>query len=141
MHSARFFHLIITLLLPTVPLVQGHGYVQNITIDSKVYAAWHPFDDPYATPPPSLIARKVPDDGPGKWLSFNPNRKYLAKQMFLVVTNVDDTSIRCNAGGEAGAPLSAPANGGSSITFAWNRVRPDFNHSPRPSLMLAALHY
>ena len=32
-------------LLGAVDTVNAHGYVQDVTVDGKLFQGWHPFDD------------------------------------------------------------------------------------------------
>ncbi|KAI0823671.1 glycosyl hydrolase family 61-domain-containing protein [Trametes gibbosa] len=79
--------------------VNAHGFIHEYEIDGKSYSGWIPWTDPYLSPLPSRIERKIPDDGP--------------------VLDVTSPDIACNKGGETGAKAVAPVTAGSKITFDW----------------------
>ncbi|KAI0329410.1 hypothetical protein GY45DRAFT_1253005 [Cubamyces sp. BRFM 1775] len=79
--------------------VSAHGFVHSYLIDGKNYTAWLPFTDPYESPVPARIERKIPDDGP--------------------VLDVTIPDIACNKGGETGAKASANVAAGDKIVFDW----------------------
>jgi hypothetical protein len=54
----------LALLLAGASSVRAHGYVQEVNIAGQTYQAWHPFADPYTSPVPQTVVRKVADDGP-----------------------------------------------------------------------------
>ncbi|RDX55149.1 hypothetical protein OH76DRAFT_1339695 [Lentinus brumalis] len=89
--------LAVALVAPSA--VNAHGYVQDLTVDGKSYSGWLPFTDPYASPVPKRIVRKVPDDGP--------------------VLDATSSDVVCNKGGESGAGAVATAAAGSQVVFHW----------------------
>lgn len=50
-------------LLASVVSVQGHGYVSDVTAGGTKYTGYLPYSDPYATPAPARIIRKIPGNG------------------------------------------------------------------------------
>jgi hypothetical protein len=46
-----------------VASVRAHGYVANVTIGGEVYSGWIPEVDPYLSPTPERIVRKIPGNG------------------------------------------------------------------------------
>lgn len=50
----------------------GHGYVIGIGTSSPAatYSGYLPFQDPYYSPPPQRIVRKIPGNGPVTDLSL-----------------------------------------------------------------------
>ncbi|KAI0630388.1 glycosyl hydrolase family 61-domain-containing protein [Trametes polyzona] len=91
--------LALAFVAPTA--VNAHGYVQDYNIGGKTYSGWLPFSDPYESPVPNRIERKIPDDGP--------------------VLDVTSPDIACNKGGESGVSAYATAAAGSKITFNWGK--------------------
>ncbi|KAJ1302563.1 hypothetical protein OPQ81_002880 [Rhizoctonia solani] len=96
----------IKMLLPSLAVlfaaatsVRAHGYVQTVNIGGQTYQAWHPFTDPYASPVPQTVVRKVPDDGP---------------------TTYNSADLTCNKGGSAGNGLTATVAAGQSVTWTMN---------------------
>ncbi|RPD59815.1 hypothetical protein L227DRAFT_575814 [Lentinus tigrinus ALCF2SS1-6] len=85
------------LLAPSA--VNAHGYVQDLTVGGKSYSGWLPFTDPYESPVPKRIVRKLPDDGP--------------------VLDETSSDLACNKGGESGAGAVATAAAGSEVVFHW----------------------
>ncbi|KIP10879.1 glycoside hydrolase family 61 protein [Phlebiopsis gigantea 11061_1 CR5-6] len=81
--------------------VEGHGYIQDVTIGGKTYPGWDPNIDPYAEPIPKRVIRKIPDDGP--------------------VLDVTSSDLACNVGGSKGAGLVADAQAGSQVKWVMNR--------------------
>jgi hypothetical protein len=56
----------LAVLVAGATAVHAHGYAQVVTVGGKEYQAFHPFVDPYATPVPQTVERKVADDGPSE---------------------------------------------------------------------------
>ena len=83
----------------------GHGYVQQQTVGGVVYTGYLPYQDPYMSPTPARIIRKVPGNGP--------------------VTDLSLIDVQCNGWSEGGVIGSAPAAlvasaaPGSTVTFNW----------------------
>ena len=44
--------------------VAAHGYVQDVVVGSTHYTGYLPYSDPYYSPPPERIIRKIPGNGP-----------------------------------------------------------------------------
>ncbi|KAI0743568.1 glycosyl hydrolase family 61-domain-containing protein [Daedaleopsis nitida] len=82
------------------PSANAHGFVHSLEVGGKNYSGWLPFTDPYESPVPSRIVRKIPGDGP--------------------VMDVTSSDIACNQGGNPGVSAIASAAAGSTITFDWN---------------------
>ncbi|TBU33784.1 glycosyl hydrolase family 61-domain-containing protein [Dichomitus squalens] len=95
--SLSLFAFAVALVAPST--VNAHGYVHSIEAGGKNYSGWLPFTDPYESPVPKRIVRKVPDDGP--------------------ILDVTSSDIACNKGGESPAGLVATAAAGSKIVFDW----------------------
>ncbi|EIW63682.1 uncharacterized protein TRAVEDRAFT_34449 [Trametes versicolor FP-101664 SS1] len=87
----------LALIAPTV--VNAHGYIHTYEIGGTSYSGWLPFSDPYESPVPSRIERKIPSDGP--------------------ILDVTSSDLACNKGGETGVKAIATAAAGSKITFDW----------------------
>lgn len=56
----------LAILIAGASSVRAHGYVQTVDIAGQTYQAWHPFADPYSSPAPTTVVRKVADDGPSQ---------------------------------------------------------------------------
>ncbi|KAF2745332.1 lytic polysaccharide monooxygenase [Sporormia fimetaria CBS 119925] len=99
-------------LLALVPLVAGHGFVQNATIGGKEYT---PYQDPYMNPRPARISREIQGNGP--------------------VENVQLNDLECGgwaAGGYPGskpAPSHAAAAAGSTVNLRWT-LWPESHQGP-----------
>ncbi|KAI0344649.1 hypothetical protein BDW22DRAFT_1427335 [Trametopsis cervina] len=96
--------------------VAAHGFLASVTIEGKNYPAWDAFVDPYASPVPSRVTRKVQDDGP--------------------VLDIHSADLACNVGGQQGAGIVAQASAGSSVTITMNRW-PDDHLGPELFYMAA----
>jgi len=99
-----------------VPSVLGHGYVQTIVTKSPsaTWPGWNPNVDPYLSPTPQRVMRKIPGNGP--------------------VTDLSLIDVQCNGytdGGFATAPagLSASVAAGSQIALNWT-TWPDSHVGP-----------
>ncbi|KAG8740917.1 Esterase/lipase/thioesterase [Ceratobasidium sp. 414] len=90
----------LALIVAGASTVRAHGYVQNATIGGTVYQAFHPFEDPYATPVPQTVVRKVADDGP---------------------INFDAAELTCNKNGQQGNGQTASVAAGQDVTWVMNR--------------------
>ncbi|KAH7332556.1 glycoside hydrolase family 61 protein F [Rhizoctonia solani] len=86
------------LLLTAAGNVLGHGYVQEIVASSGKYTGSLPYNDPYTTPAPQRIVRKIPGNGP--------------------IENVASIDIQCNAGAVP-APIIAQVTAGSNMALNW----------------------
>ncbi|KIM22087.1 glycoside hydrolase family 61 protein [Serendipita vermifera MAFF 305830] len=105
----------LAVLLGLASSVAAHGYVQAETVGGVVYTGYLPYSDPYYSPPPSRIIRKLPGNGP--------------------VTDLSLIDVQCNGWSEGGvigsapAPLVASAAPGSTVTFNWT-TWPDSHLGP-----------
>lgn len=72
---------------------------------SDITLRWNPPLDlhRYASPVPTRVVRKIPNDGP--------------------VTDASNPDIACNKGGETGTNKTMTINAGSDVTFQWTNVR------------------
>lgn len=98
--------------------VSGHAYVDKVMIAGTQYSGWLPFkcvlshgggfvaemehSDPYESPVPSRIVRKVSGDGP--------------------ILDPFSANLACNKGGEEPAGTTADVQAGQKIQFIWSRV-------------------
>ena len=95
------------LLLPLLlPLASAHGFVNSSTINGITYPGYNPNTDPYTTPTPQRIFRKIPGNGP--------------------VTDLSLIDVQCNGYTDgnfftAPAPLSAPVKAGSQVSLYWTQ--------------------
>lgn len=96
------------LLVAGATSVRAHGYVQNASIGGQIYQAFHPFEDPYASPVPQTVVRKVADDGP---------------------INFDAAELTCNKNGQQGNGATATVAAGQDVTWTMNRW-PDDHKGP-----------
>jgi len=90
---------ILTTLLAAITSVAAHGYVTSVVADGQTESGWAPFADPYMSPVPVRVVRKIPSDGP--------------------VTDISSTDIACNQGGNDGTTKVMDVNAGSDMTFKW----------------------
>ncbi|KAK7416544.1 hypothetical protein QQX98_005148 [Neonectria punicea] len=96
---------VVASILSSAALVAAHGYVSDATIGCVDYEFYNPNTDPYMSPVPERISRKIPGNGP--------------------VEDVDSIDIQCNgytAGGVEGsepAALHAPVAAGSTVNLQW----------------------
>ncbi|PFH48782.1 lytic polysaccharide monooxygenase [Amanita thiersii Skay4041] len=102
--------------------VEGHGYVQEITLGSTKYTGYLPYQDPYYNPPPQRIVRKIPGNGP--------------------VEDIKLIDLQCNgwtAGGytTAPAPLYGTVAAGSQVRLNWT-TWPDSHKGPMITYMARA---
>jgi len=110
----RSFILFTIIILDAVAGALAHGFVQNATIPAggTTYSGYLPYTDPYKSPVPRRIFRKIPGDGP--------------------VEDVTSTDLECggqqNSGSEP-APLAAEAKAGSTIQLHWT-AWPESHHGP-----------
>ncbi|KAJ8495470.1 hypothetical protein ONZ45_g12856 [Pleurotus djamor] len=84
-----------------VSRVAAHGYVASVTLNGVTYPGWAPFSDPYISPLPVRVERRIDDNGP--------------------VTDVNHVNITCNKGGNVPTSLIAPVTAGSQVTFQWDQ--------------------
>lgn len=85
-------------LIASATLVAGHGYVTNATIGGDDYEFFQPYTDPYKSPVPDRVSRKITGNGP--------------------VEDVTSSAIQCNAD-TAPAALVAEAAAGSDVELFW----------------------
>ncbi|KAF2009543.1 lytic polysaccharide monooxygenase [Aaosphaeria arxii CBS 175.79] len=97
------------------PLVAAHGFVQNATIGGKEYDFYHPYQDPYMSPAPPRVSRKISGNGPVEDLTL-----------------IDMECGGWTAGKDAGsapAALHAPAEAGSTVNLRWT-LWPESHQGP-----------
>ncbi|KAE8363411.1 glycosyl hydrolase family 61-domain-containing protein [Aspergillus caelatus] len=101
-----------SLLLASVSLVAGHGYVSSIEVDGTTYGGYLVDTYYYESDPPELIAwsTNATDDG------------------YVAPTAYDSSDIICHRGSAPGA-LSAPVASGGTVKMTWN-TWPDDHHGP-----------
>ncbi|KAL9106888.1 MAG: hypothetical protein Q9227_008136 [Pyrenula ochraceoflavens] len=108
-----------SLSLLFAPLISAHGYVQQAVLSSGTYAGYNPNTDPYYSPPPQRIFRKIPGNGPVQDLTLN--------------------DLQCNGylnSGSAPAPLQATVSAGSTMYLNWT-TWPDTHKGPVITYMAA----
>ncbi|EUC55046.1 glycoside hydrolase family 61 protein [Rhizoctonia solani AG-3 Rhs1AP] len=81
---------VLSLLFATATTVLGHGYVQEVVTSSGTYTGYLPYSDPYTSPAPERIIRKIPGNGP--------------------VEDVTSIDVQCNGYSAGGVLGSAPAS-------------------------------
>ncbi|KAA1474275.1 hypothetical protein DENSPDRAFT_803824 [Dentipellis sp. KUC8613] len=103
-HSSMALELTVVylalVLFLAIPSALGHGFIHHVLVNGQAYPGWNPFVDPYNSPPPARVIRKIPSDGP--------------------VADVSASDIACNTGGQSGTSQIANANAGSQVTFQWD---------------------
>ncbi|KNG80785.1 putative endoglucanase-4 precursor [Aspergillus nomiae NRRL 13137] len=101
-----------SVLLASVSLVAGHGYVSSIEVDGTTYGGYLVDTYYYESDPPELIAwsTNATDDG------------------YVAPTAYDSSDIICHRG-SAPAALSAPVAPGGTVKMTWN-TWPDDHHGP-----------
>ncbi|KAL7657066.1 hypothetical protein ACMYSQ_006120 [Aspergillus niger] len=99
-------------LLASVSLVAGHGYVSSIEVDGTTYGGYLVDTYYYESDPPELIAwsTNATDDG------------------YVSPTQYDSSNIVCHRGSAPGA-LAAPVTPGGTVKMTWN-TWPDDHHGP-----------
>lgn len=116
----NFTMRVIASLLSSAALVAAHGYVSNGTIGGEEYEFYQPYTDPYTSPVPDRISRKIPGNGP--------------------VEDVTSIDLQCNgysAGGTNGsepAALHATVAAGSTVNLQWT-LWPDSHVGPTLTYM------
>ncbi|RAL08062.1 lytic polysaccharide monooxygenase auxiliary activity family 9 protein [Aspergillus homomorphus CBS 101889] len=103
---------IATLLLGSISLVAGHGYVSSIEVDGASYGGYLVDTYYYESDPPELIAWSTNATDTG----------------FVSPTDYDSANIICHKGSSPGA-LSAPVAPGGWVQMTWN-TWPDDHHGP-----------
>ncbi|KAF9003030.1 endoglucanase-4 [Cyathus striatus] len=81
--------------------VAAHGYLASATLDGVTYPGWSPYVDPYLTPVPVRVERRILDNGP--------------------VTDVTSPNITCNKGGNIPTTLFASVTAGTQVKFQWDQ--------------------
>ncbi|KXN84814.1 Polysaccharide monooxygenase Cel61a [Leucoagaricus sp. SymC.cos] len=112
--------------LRLISQVEGHGYVQEVTLGSAKYTGYLPYQDPYMNPVPQRIIRKIPGNGPVEDLSL--------------------IDVQCNgwsAGGaeyvgSAPAPIYGTVAAGSQVKLNWTIPWPDSHKGPIITYMARA---
>ena len=101
-----------SVLLASVSLAAGHGYVSSIEVDGTTYGGYLVDTYYYESDPPELIAwsTNATDDG------------------YVAPTAYDSSDIICHRGSAPGA-LSAPVAPGGTVKLTWN-TWPDDHHGP-----------
>ncbi|PWY85905.1 endoglucanase-4 precursor [Aspergillus heteromorphus CBS 117.55] len=101
-----------SILLASVTLVAGHGYVSSIEVDGTTYGGYLVDTYYFESDPPELIAwsTNATDDG------------------YISPTQYDNSNIVCHRGSAPGA-LSAPVVPGGSVRMTWN-TWPTDHHGP-----------
>ncbi|KAF8684071.1 Glycoside hydrolase [Rhizoctonia solani] len=114
---------VISLLFATATTVLGHGYVQEVVTSSGTYTGYLPYSDPYTSPAPERVIRKIPGNGP--------------------VEDLTSIDIQCNgwsSGGVAGsvpAAKMAVAAAGTQVALNWT-TWPDSHVGPVITYMARA---
>ncbi|KAG8714794.1 hypothetical protein FRC11_007114, partial [Ceratobasidium sp. 423] len=91
----------LSFLATAIGSVNAHGYLASFISGGVTYPGWAPFTDPYITPTPVRVERRILDNGP--------------------VTDVTHVNITCNKGGNVPTTLYADVVAGSSVTFQWDQ--------------------
>ncbi|KAG7098825.1 hypothetical protein E1B28_000729 [Marasmius oreades] len=98
-HSFSIVAVVILCLFASIPPVLAHGFVHTVTIGGQEYPGWNPFSDPYLTPPPSRVIRRVQSDG---------------------FVSIDDPDLPCHHDGNTGNDTAViEVNAGSTVAFQW----------------------
>lgn len=105
--------------------VLAHGYTTELVADDKSYPMWAPWTDPYESPVPDRVGRKIANDGMHLVLLQG-----LVANHWLIgpITDLTSGDIACNKLGAAGQKISATVAPGGKVTFKWTNVR-DFELS------------
>lgn len=102
------FVTFVTILSTRITSVHSHGYVQEIGADDTTYSGYLPYQDPYMSPVPDRIMRKIPGNGP--------------------VEDVTLSDIQCNTDSEPAA-LYATIEAGTDLSLNWT-TWPDSHVGP-----------
>jgi len=111
-------------VLSAISSALAHGYVTSVLAGGTNYTGYMPYQDPYATPTPQRIIRKVPGNGP--------------------VTDLSLIDVQCNGYTEGGAAGSAPAAlvaaaaAGSQVKLKWTMDWPASHVGPMITYMAKA---
>lgn len=105
------------LLLSLLPsLASAHGYVNTAIIGGTTYTGYQPYQDPYMSPAPQRIFRKIAGNGP--------------------IEDISSIDLQCGGwqnSGSAPAPLTATVAAGSTISLQWT-IWPDSVSTQSPFL-------
>ncbi|TFK34898.1 glycoside hydrolase, partial [Crucibulum laeve] len=93
--------LTLAVAVATIESVAAHGYLASFISGGVTYPGWSPFVDPYQTPIPVRVERKITDNGP--------------------VTDIASKDITCNKGGNIPTTAFAPVTAGSQVKFQWDQ--------------------
>ncbi|KAF5353534.1 hypothetical protein D9756_007837 [Leucocoprinus leucothites] len=132
--------LIVASLLSAAVSVLGHGYVQEITNAGNEYSGYLPYSDPYMSPAPQRIVRKIPGNGPVTDLSLI---EYTFPPVCMKASGSFRFSVQCNGYSEGGVVGSAPAPvyatvaAGSHISLNWT-TWPESHMGPMITYMALA---
>lgn len=102
-----------------VTAVASHGFVESVVVDGQSYPGFDPNSDPYASPVPARVIRKIPSDGPGTCFPTEDCMQSLNHH--IVVTAMTSTDLTCNKGGQAGSSMSANVKAGGTVVWEWNQ--------------------
>ncbi|CAE6474782.1 unnamed protein product [Rhizoctonia solani] len=107
-------------LLSVASSVLAHGNVRELIVSnpSGTFIPWLPYEDPYKSPAPERVSRKIPGNGP--------------------IEDVTSIDIQCNTGGTEPAPLLATAAAGSNVAFNWTTEWPTSHIGPVLTYMAKA---
>ncbi|CAE6463629.1 unnamed protein product [Rhizoctonia solani] len=114
---------VLSLLFATATTVLGHGYVQEVVTSSGTYTGYLPYSDPYTSPAPERIIRKIPGNGP--------------------VEDLTSIEIQCNGWSSGGVVGSVPAAkiavaaAGTQVALNWT-TWPDSHVGPVITYMARA---
>lgn len=75
----------LAIALAAISSVHAHGYVQDVVIGSTHYTGYLPYTDPYYSPPPDRIIRKIPGNGEQAPELMHPNCHYSDVSSVLVL--------------------------------------------------------
>lgn len=95
----------IATLLGSAALAAAHGFVDTAEIGGETYTFYQPYQDPYSSPKPDRISRRIEGNGP--------------------VEDLDSIDLQCggySAGGIEGsepAALHAKVAAGEEVTLFW----------------------
>lgn len=103
-------------LLASAVLAAAHGIVDTASIGGETYTFYQPYKDPYTSPAPDRISRKIEGNGP--------------------VEDVTSIDLQCGggAGGSEGAALHAKVGAGETVTLFWT-VWPESHVGPSITYM------
>ncbi|KAH7326791.1 beta-1,4-endoglucanase [Rhizoctonia solani] len=107
-------------LLSVASSVLAHGNVRELIVSNPqgTFTPWLPYEDPYKSPAPERVGRKIPGNGP--------------------IEDVTSMDIQCNTGGTEPAPLLATAAAGANVAFNWTTEWPTSHIGPVLTYMAKA---